>query len=236
MQYWSVRGKQKDTQGTATGSRDYGRRTEVTGGKQLDGFIELVRAALLDCGLNDSDIYTGRSKSEIPGYFRPTKNWDVVAVRKGRGGETCLVACVEIKSLGGPSFGNNFNNRVEEALGNATDVWTAYEREILPIDPKPFLGYLMLLEDEIGSQSNVRITSPHFAIDPIFDGSSYSDRMQILCKRLMRERVYDAAALVLASRENGALGEFTEPDEDLTAYRLVAALKPHVEAHLAQHA
>jgi hypothetical protein len=51
----------------------------------------------------------------LPGYYRPSKEWDLVVVC-----ENDLVAAIEVKSQV-RSFGNNFNNRVEEALGNATD-------------------------------------------------------------------------------------------------------------------
>jgi hypothetical protein len=40
-----------------------------------------------------------------------------------------LWIAVELKSQAGPSFGNNYNNRIEEALGNATDIRTAHAKE-----------------------------------------------------------------------------------------------------------
>ena len=41
----------------------------------------------------------------LPGYFRPTKLWDLLVTYKGQ-----LIAAIELKSHVGPSFGNNFNN------------------------------------------------------------------------------------------------------------------------------
>jgi len=41
--FWATRGNQAERQGAKTGARDAGNRTAVTGGKQLDGFVELVR-------------------------------------------------------------------------------------------------------------------------------------------------------------------------------------------------
>jgi len=58
---------------------------------------------------------------ELPGYYRSEKKWDLIALS---GGE--LVAAMEFKSQVGPSFGNNFNNRCEEAIGSATDFWVAF--------------------------------------------------------------------------------------------------------------
>ena len=65
--------------------------------------------------------YFSRVSVELPGFFRPTKEWDIVVVSDNN-----LIAAIELKSQIGPSFGNNFNNRTEEALGTAMDIWTAY--------------------------------------------------------------------------------------------------------------
>ncbi|MEE4605477.1 MAG: PaeR7I family type II restriction endonuclease, partial [Desulfobacteraceae bacterium] len=78
----------------------------------------------------------------MPGYFRPTKLWDLLVMNEGR-----LVAALEFKSQVGPSFGNNFNNRTEEALGTAHDLWTAYREGAFGEQTRPFVGWLMLLED-----------------------------------------------------------------------------------------
>ena len=48
-----------------------------------------------------------------------------------------LVTAIEFKSQVGPSFGNNFNNRVEEAIGNAADIWIALSRGALWPSPAP---------------------------------------------------------------------------------------------------
>ena len=58
-----------------------------------------------------------------------------------------LVTAMEFKSQVGPSFGNNFNNRSEEAIGSATDIWVAYREGRFGKTPTPFLGYFFLLED-----------------------------------------------------------------------------------------
>ena len=67
---------------------------------------------------------------ELPGFYRPTKKWDLVVVRDGR-----LCAAIEMKSQVGPSFGNNFNNRTEEAVGSSVDLWRAYQSSTRCADP-----------------------------------------------------------------------------------------------------
>jgi len=115
------------------GNTDLGLRAGVTGGGHLDPLAELVKNVLVDAGIPGGDIHSDRNKLELPGYFRAEKRWDVVVVRKGE-----LVAAVEFKSILG-SFGNNMNNRTEEALGNATDILHAAETGLLGLQP-PWLG------------------------------------------------------------------------------------------------
>src|SRR5439155_1900592 len=95
-------------------------------------FAILFLWLLVHNGLEDACIYT-RSKRELPGYFRATKDWDLVAVHQNH-----LVAAIEFKSQRGPSFGNNVNIRVEAALGNATVLWTDFREGAYGIDrPRP---------------------------------------------------------------------------------------------------
>ena len=122
----------------------------------------------------------------LPGFFRPTKLWDLLVVRDGR-----LIAAIEFKSQVGPSFGNNANNRAEEAIGTAVDLWTAYREGAFGETPKPFLGYFFLLEDAPESRSPVEESSPHFAVFPEFAQASYADRYNILCQ-MSRPPVFGA--------------------------------------------
>jgi hypothetical protein len=61
---------------------DHGCRSAVTGSKHMDGFCELVDWMLRENGLDDASIYL-RSDREIPDFFRPTKEWDMLVVHKG---------------------------------------------------------------------------------------------------------------------------------------------------------
>ena len=102
-----------------------------------------------------------------------------------------LVAAVEFKSQIGPSFGNNFNNRSEEAIGTAQDIWTAYREGAFSMPERPWLGYLMLLEDCPRSTAPVAVRQPHFPVLPEFVDASYSRRYQLVLSKLVRERLYD---------------------------------------------
>lgn len=221
--YWQTREKQKKFQGKKSGTKDYGDRSAVTGGAQANGFINLVREILRECGLPEVSLHT--RSTTLPGYFRPTKEWDLIAVDSG-----VLLAVIEFKTQAGPSFGNNFNNRVEEAIGNATDIWTAYREGAFKLSGKPWLGYFMMLEDARGSTSPVRVSSPHFPAFDVFKGTSYVERYKIFCERLVRERLYDATCLILSPRESGLRGECTEPVEDLSFSNFATSLMGHAIA------
>ena len=140
-----------------------------------------------------------------------------------------LVMAVEFKSIGG-SYGNNLNNRTEEALGNANDVWTAYREGRFGTAARPFLGYVFLLRDEPRVLKPVANKVPHFKVDPVFDHASYAKRAEILCRRLVLERLYDSACLLLSTSEEST--RITQPADDLTFRRFAAALKGHVVTFL----
>ena len=117
------------------------RRRAVTGGAQMDGFIELLTKLVIEAGIDRSHIYY-KDSLELPGYFRPNKKWDFIVVVKGQ-----LVAALEAKSQVGPSFGNNFNNRTEEAMGSALDLWTAFREQAFGFAIRPWTGQMFFLED-----------------------------------------------------------------------------------------
>jgi hypothetical protein len=220
--YWGTLLKQSEKGGES----DRGNRSAVTGGKQMDGFCQLVQWVLIKNGLPEPSIYT-RTNLELPGYFRPTKKWDMLIVQDAN-----LIAAIEFKSQRGPSFGNNLNNRSEEALGSAVDLWTAYrEGAFGKQKPRPWLGWVMLLEECPGSKSPVKVAQPHFEVFSEFRDSSYAKRYELLLRKLLLERIYDGAALVLATADDGPKGKFTEPVEDLTMKRVLAGLAGHVASY-----
>ncbi|RYG28335.1 restriction endonuclease, partial [bacterium] len=190
--FWDARGRQQQKQ-VEGGRIDAGTRGAVTGGSQMGALEVLMVDILREAGLEDLAIRT-RLGLELPGYFRPEKKWDLLVVSKGQ-----LVAAIEFKSQVGPSFGNNFNNRSEEAIGNAVDLWTAYREGLLGTGPRPFVGFFFLLEDCARVHTPVRLVEPHFKADPVFHGSSYAKRYELLGRRLLRERHYDGVCLTLAT-------------------------------------
>ncbi len=218
--YWNARRRQQEKQ-VEGGKIDAGTRGAVTGGSQMGALEVLVVDLLEAAGLDRLDVRT-RTALELPGYYRPEKKWDLLVISEGR-----LITAIEFKSQVGPSFGNNYNNRVEEAIGNATDLWTAFRAgQFGPV--RPLLGCFFLLEDSPRVHSPVRPQEPYFPVDPVFQGASYARRYDLLCQRLIFERLYDAACLTLATNSNPT--EISHPNVHLDFRQFAAKLQGHVRS------
>ena len=215
--FWRTRTAQRAEQGKS-GGKDRGSRSAVTGGRQMDGFANLIMELLDMNGVPPNSVFL-KTALELPGYFRPTKKWDVLVVH---GGE--LLVAMEMKSQVGPSFGNNFNSRTEEAVGSATDIWTAYREGAFGEARRPWLGYLFLLEDCHRSQSPVRVQEPHFSVFPEFKNASYAIRYQEMCHRLLKEKLYTEVAFVMARTDDVTGSTLRQPVRALAFLPFVQSL------------
>ncbi len=213
------------------GSVDQGNRGGATAGKNLDGFAALIAGEVKKMGLRDLEIHLFKQLVVLPGYFRPAKQWDVVVVFKGK-----LLAAIELKSLGGPSYGNNANNRCEEALGSGVDFRTAQREGAFGAGAAPFLGFMIIVQDEKKSSNPPKLEriSPHFAIYPDFKTASYQRRMAILCEKMVQEGIYDSAAAIssplpLQPKDSG---KFEDLSEYVTFRHLLIKLMAHIQAEV----
>ena len=222
--YWRTRATQADKQ-KLSGTSDQGSRGATTGGAQMDEFLGLLAHYLEAIGIPRHALHF-HQRLELPGYFRPTKKWDLLVVLDHH-----LIAGLETKSQVG-SFGNNFNNRTEEAMGSALDLWTAHREGAFGSGLAPWLGYLFLLQDCPASQKPVRTDEPHFKVFPEFKNASYAQRYEIFCRKLVRERHYTASAFLLADVETGPAGAFTEPAPDLALTGFVTSLLNHARNYI----
>jgi hypothetical protein len=201
LHFWRTRESQLKGQKKS----DQGSRGSVTGGKQLDGFIQLLTNVSKDLGIPKECIHI--KGNNLPGFFRPTKNWDFLIITP----KQQLVAVIELKSQVG-SFGNNFNNRAEEALGSAIDLWTAFRENGFPQKQQPWVGYMILVERASKSISPVRLQQPHFKVRPEFDNTSYLDRYILFCQKMMQERHYSSTALIWTDKDK----DYGCPEDDIS--------------------
>lgn len=226
--FWGNRQAARQKQ-VESGKADQGERAGVTAGKNMDGFLALVLDIIKANGMAHAEIHQNRAMLTLPGYFRPTKLWDILVIYKGE-----LIAAVELKSQVGPSFGNNFNNRSEEAIGTAHDLWTAFREDAFGKQPRPFVGWVMMVEDAPESRKPVRDSSPHFPVFDEFKGASYLKRYDLLCQRLVKERLYTTATLIAAERSAVDTGNFTELSSMTGLRTFVSALAGHIAAEAAR--
>ncbi len=186
--FWNTKKRQQKDSG------DSSNRGAVVGGKQMDGFVNLLKKVAIDTGIPADNIIT--DKNYLPGYFRSSKDWDMLIIApSGK-----LIAAVELKSQVG-SYGNNFNNRTEEAIGSAVDLWTAFREGQFPGQQAPWVGWLMVVGRDSASERVIRNYEPYFPVRPEFEGANYLDRYRILCQKLILERHYTAVALIWTSDE-----------------------------------
>lgn len=184
--FWKTKKSQKSA------STDKSNRGAVVGGKQMNAFVELIKKVAIEAGVPDSCIYT--KNNFLPGFFRSSKDWDFLIISPSKK----LVAAIELKSQIG-SYGNNFNNRTEEALGSAVDLWTAFRENQFPNQQAPWVGYLMVVGKDKKSTRPVKNNESHYSVLPEFKTATYIDRYRILCQKLILERHYTSVALLWTS-------------------------------------
>ena len=191
------------------GSHDQGARSKVTSGKHLNIVAEAIKLDLIDRGFDPDSVYYENACLALPGWFRPTKDWDLMVFD----GED-LIAAIELKSISS-SFGNNCNNRTEESLGSAVDMYHAIKNDLVPYrSAPPVVGYALVVRLCPGSTTPPKIKRKAiYPIDPAFKGASYLERLTILGRRLLSERLYQAVWVVAV---DPMTGNVEEPDPALS--------------------
>lgn len=212
-----------------SGKADQGERSGVTAGKNMDGFTALILDIIRANGLAHAELHQQRAVLTLPGFFRPTKLWDLLVIHKGE-----LIAAIELKSQVGPSFGNNFNNRTEEAIGTAHDLWIAYREGAFGKQTRPFVGWLMLVEDAPGSRSPVKDRSPHFPVFEDFKEASYLKRYDLLCQKLTQQQLYTIASVISSPRTAAESGDFSSLSRMTSLKAFVTSLAGHIAAEAAR--
>lgn len=198
-------------------SGDTSNRGAVVGGKQMDGFIQLLRDVAIEVGVPSQCIIT--DNNYLPGYFRSSKDWDMLIIApNGK-----LLSAIELKSQVG-SYGNNFNNRTEEAIGSAVDLWTAFREGQFPNQQAPWVGWLMVVGRDKASERVVRNYEPHFQVRNEFNGASYLDRYRILCQKLILERHYSSAALIWTNEQH----DFGNVSPDISITRFIQSFASYL--------
>jgi len=177
-----------------------GRSTGTQSAKHDKAFLKLIADELDGLGWTSHIAQSfGDRNAVVAGHFRVAKSWDIVC----RDAAGIPRICVEFKSQV-DSYGNNENNRYEEALGSGLDVRAKHGTETV-------LGFVFVICDEPATRSITRPRLPD--LDPAFENSSHVDRRRVFSERIVEyklngESLYDAAALLLVRRD----GTFEHPE------------------------
>ena len=205
------------------GKSDTGARSQVTSGNHLLPLTDAIISDIRCDGMIDEEIYRGKNDTAIPGWFRASKKWDILITY-----DSNLIAAIELKSICG-SYGNNINNRAEEAIGQSIDAQYMIKNDLLDCTVPPLFGYVMIVKEEPKSLALTKIHEPHYPVDPIFKNTSYIDRFKILCQRLRKEGLFSAVWFVVANPDTG---EVYEPDSNLSYDKFIAEIRGKIQVFL----
>lgn len=126
----------------------------------------------------------------------------------------------------GVTAGKNMDGFI--SIGTAHDFFVAYREGAFGSQPPPFVGWLMLVEDAPASRSPVRDKSPNFKVFPEFEGASYLKRYDILCQRLVKEKLYSAASVIASPRTAAGSGAYSEMSELAGLGNFVRSFAAHI--------
>src|SRR5690606_41641354 len=79
--FWGNRAAARQKQ-IESGKADQGERSGVTAGKNMDGFLAIIIDVVRNNGLEGAEIHQNKSALTLPGYYRPTKLWDLLITYK----------------------------------------------------------------------------------------------------------------------------------------------------------
>ena len=194
----------------------------------MTGFIDLLGDIIHANGLTNADIIRESKLPVLPGHFCPTQSWDLLVMNHGK-----LIAAIKVDAQVGPSFSKNADNCCEQAISLAVDLQAAFRRGTFGEYTRPFVGYLSLLEDSPASRAPIKVISPNFPLVPEYRNVSYAKCHDILCKKLIMERLYTAATVILSSRSASKSGEYSEMSNMTGLKAFVTTLAGHIAAEAA---
>lgn len=205
----------------AAGKSDTG--AQARNAAHMQSIAQFVRQMFVDAGLAETDVTVD---SIIPGYYRRSKNWDVVAKHKGH-----LVGVVELKSQAS-SPGNNANNRIEEAIGSSVDAKTVQELTGAFGNLGVWAAWCMMFKRDCESGNPVRTQKSRWRFpfnDPAFDNMTYATQYATAIERFISQRVYDAGWMVTTWVNSDDTIGYEEPIPTATADTLATQIEARVK-------
>lgn len=197
--------------------------------KNMEGFVSLLTDLVAANAPKDATVIRdGKTPLNLPGYFLPVRKWDLLVLRGNR-----LVAALALQSHVSP-FKNNVNNQIEDAIIAGMEVWSAYRQGALGESPRPFVGWMMLVEDPPDSRRPIRDRCQHFSVRPEFQGASYIERYNLLGKKLVQEQLYTTTAVLTSTSTAINDGTFQDVSDMTSLKTLVTSFAGHLAAEAAR--
>jgi hypothetical protein len=194
---------------------------------RLEGFHALVSRILAHNGLPEARVHT-RHGLELPGFFMPTRPWDIVVMHEGR-----LVAALAIRARTAQSLENGFVALGEEALCTGKEMDALCRKQAFGPGLRPWFGWLVLLEDGSALARPAAMAPTLLQVVPEYRHSTHAEWYGLLLRKLERERIFDACALLLCPEDRQQSDTYREPTRDLGGMRLLAHLASHAGAFAA---
>lgn len=205
----------------ADGKSDTG--AQARDARHMQSIAAFVQQMFIDAGLPEHEVTID---SVVPGYFRRSKNWDVVAMHKGH-----LVGVVELKSQAS-SPGNNANNRIEEAIGSSVDAKTVQEMTKAFGTLGVWSAWCMTFNRDCESGVPIKPVPPRQlrvpAIDPAFQDMTYATQYATAIERFISQKVYDAGWMVVTWVNANQTVGYDEPISTATAETLWTQIEARV--------
>lgn len=219
LNFWKHRGA-SSARLAAAGRSNTG--AQARDARHMQSMSAFVRQMFVDAGLAEGDVMLD---GVIPGYFRRSKNWDVVAMHRGH-----LVGVVELKSQE-TSPGNNANNRIEEAIGSAVDAMAVQDLTGAFGNLGVWAAWCMTFNAHCESGKPIgrpRGTASRFSFDPAFLPMTYASQYATAIERFIAQNIYQAGWMLTTWLNSDQTVGYDEPIPTATA----ATLRVQIEARV----
>jgi len=92
----------------------------------------------------------------------------------------------------------------------------------------------MLVEDAPGSRRPIRDRSQYFPVRAEFQGASYIERYNLLCKKLVQEQLYTTTAVLASSQTAIKTGKFSDVSDMTSLKTFVTTFAGYIAAEAAR--
>jgi hypothetical protein len=143
------------------------------------------------------------------------------------------VAALGIKVRTARTLEKGLVSMTEEALCSGKEMDTLVRKQTFGPGPRPWFGWLVLMEDSAAMTRPAPATETFFRIIPEYRDGSQAERCERILRDLEHHRLFDACALLLCDEERKQSGGYREPARALGIKRLLAHLAGHASVFAA---